>query len=38
VPYGAGWSVVVAREKLSSMRWMFVRNELDVARPWNRAC
>ncbi len=37
-PSGARWRVVVARENLSSMRWMFVRNDLDVARPWDRAC
>ncbi len=37
-PSGAGWRVVEAREKLSSMRWMEVRNALDAVRPWERAC
>ena len=36
-PSGAGWRVGVAREKLSSMRWMDVRYALDEARPWERA-
>ncbi len=35
---GAGRRVGVAREKLSSMRWMEVRNVLDAARPLERAC
>ena len=26
------------REKLSSMRWIVVRNALDAVRPWERAC
>ena len=37
-PSGAGWRLVVAREKLSSMRWMEVRNVLDAVRPSVKAC
>ena len=32
-PSGAGWRVGVAREKLSSMRWIEVRNALDAFSP-----
>ncbi len=37
-PSGAGWREVVAREKLSSMCWVVVRNALDAVRPRERAC
>ena len=36
-PSGAGWRVVGARTKLSSMRCMEVRNALDADRPSERA-
>jgi hypothetical protein len=37
-PSGAWRRAVVAREKLSSMRCMSKRNDLDAARSRDRAC
>ncbi len=36
-PSGAGCRVVVAREKLPSLRWIVVRKALDASRPRERA-